>query len=704
MAVGTWRIDLITHGAGIEGASMLRLACDVGGTFTDLVKASRGELRLFKAATTPHDPVDGVLATVRLAAEDAELDERAFLASIDVFVHATTRGVNAILTGGTARTAFLTTEGHRDILLLREGGRLDPYDNRQTFPRPYVPRALTFEVPERIGAAGEVVRPLDEEALVGIIRQLAAANVEAVGVCLLWSIANPIHEQRIGELLATHLPGIPVTLSHKLNPILREYRRASATCIDASLKPLMGQYLRGLASRLKDAGFAGRLLMVTSQGGVIGANEAAEAPIRALNSGPAMAPVAGLHVAAEDATSGDAIVADTGGTSFDVSLVRSGRIPWTSETWLGARFTGHMTGFPSVDVKSIGAGGGSIVHLDSAGLLHVGPASAGSDPGPACYGRGGADPTVTDCALVLGILDADNFLGGRVRLDLERARTSLDRVARALGLSVEATALSALDILTQNMLGAIEEITVKQGIDPSRTVLIAGGGAAGFNAAAIGRRLDCRATLFPEGGAALSANGAMLSDLVFSDARVHYVRSDAADPAAAPKVLDALQASATAFLANSGATDSRVDYWVEARYPQQTWEIEVTLPWPNPDGTVDLASLVGAFHTAHKALYAVSDPASPVEFITWRVRAGARLGGTEDARFRFPSAKASKSPRRVFLPKSGWTDVPLYRLDAVPSDPPASGPAVIESGFTTIFVPKGSRARRLPSGTIEVLS
>ena len=683
---------------------MLRLACDVGGTFTDLVTASEGELRLFKAATTPQDPVDGVLAAVRIAAEDAGLDERAFLALVDVFVHATTRGVNAILTGGTARTAFLTTEGHRDILLLREGGRLDPYDNRQTFPRPYVPRALTFEVPERIGAAGEIVRPLDEEALVRIVRQLAAAKVEAVGVCLLWSIANPAHELRIGELLAAHLPGVPVTLSHQLNPILREYRRASATCIDASLKPLMGQYLRGLAARLRDAGFAGRLLMVTSQGGVISAEEAAEAPIRALNSGPAMAPVAGLHVAAEDAASGDAIIADTGGTSFDVSLVRGGRIPWTSETWLGARFTGHMTGFPSVDVKSIGAGGGSIVHLDSAGLLHVGPASAGSDPGPTCYRRGGTKPTVTDCALILGILDAGNFLGGRVRLDPERARASLAPVARTLGLGVEDAALAALDILTQNMLGAIEEITVKQGIDPGRTVLIAGGGAAGFNGVAIGRRLGCEATLFPEGGAALSANGAMLSDLVFSDARVHYIRSDAADSGAAPKILEALQASATTFLTASGAAQSRVDYWVEARYPQQTWEIEVSLPWPNTEGAVDLASLVSAFHAAHKSLYAVSDPASPVEFITWRVRAAAQLGGLDKARFRFPPSKSAGARRRVFLPKGGWTDVPLYRLDAVPSDPPAPGPAVIESGFTTILVPAGGRARRLPSGTIEVRS
>ena len=606
---------------------MLRLACDVGGTFTDLVVADGAELRLYKAATTPDDPTRGVFAAIALAAADLETDARALLGEVETFVHATTRAINAILTGTTARTAFLTTAGHRDILLLREGGRLDPYDNRRPFPRPYVPRALTFEVRERIGAAGEVVRPLDEDAVREVVARLGRERVEAIGVCLLWSIANPAHELRVGELISAHLPGVPFTLSHRLNPILREYRRASATCVDASLKPLMTSYLRGLAERLRAAGFAGRLMTVTSQGGVIDADEAAEAPIHVLNSGPAMAPVVGRHHARRDARAGDAIVADTGGTSFDVSLVRDGRIPWTNETWIGARFSGHMTGFPSVDAKSIGAGGGSILHLDAAGLLHVGPESAGAEPGPACYGRGATRPTVTDCAVVLGLLHPGTFLGGRMRLDGEAARRALDEaVARPLGVSVEAAGQAGLNILTQNMLGAIEEITVKQGIDPRRTVLIAGGGAAGFNAAAIGRRLGCRTTLFPELAAALSASGGILSDLVFSDARIRYVRSDAADPAAVAAVLDALAATAARFLAKSGdPADAAIDYWVEARYPQQTWEIEVPLAWPNPDRVADIAALVDDFHAAHKALYAVADPASPVEFIAWRVRASANL-------------------------------------------------------------------------------
>jgi N-methylhydantoinase A len=683
---------------------MLSLACDVGGTFTDLVAAGDGGWRLYKAPTTPADPVEGVLAAIALAAADAGLDRRAFLGRADRFVHATTRAINAILTGGTARTAFLTTAGHRDVLLLREGGRLNPYDNRQGFPRPYVPRALTFEVPERIGASGEVVQPLDEPAVLAIVDRLRAAGVEAVGVCLLWSIANPAHELAVGALIARHLPAVPVTLSHRLNPIVREYRRAASACIDASLKPLMTRYLGGLAARLGEAGFAGRTLMVTSQGGVIDAATAAAAPIHALNSGPAMAPVAGRHAVrldlpelGLDSPALDAIVADTGGTSYDVSLVRRDRLPWTSETWLGPRFLGHMTGFPSVDVKSIGAGGGSIAWLDGGGLLHVGPESAGAVPGPACYGRGGSRPTATDCALALGWLDPGCFLGGRMALDAAAARRAIeDALARPLGLSVEEAAAAVLDLLTQAMVAAIEEITVNQGIDPRAALLVAGGGAAGFNSVAIARRLGCRAVLFPALGAALSAAGALLSDLVFTDGRVRYARSDAPDPAAAAAVLGELAASAAAFHAGAADGETHTDFWVEARYPQQTWEIEV----PVRPESFDLARVAADFHAAHQALYAVADPASPVEIIAWRVRAGRRLAGAGPARLAAAAEAPAAATRRAWLAGAGWADLPLHRFAALPEGAAIAGPAIVESPFTTILLPPGSRGRRLPSGTL----
>src|SRR5581483_7888409 len=471
----------------------MRFAVDTGGTFTDLVvEDDDGVLHLFKSPTRPDDPVRGVLDVLDVAAGELGDD---LLARGAVFVHATTRAINAVLTGTTARTAFLTTGGHPDVLLFREGGRTDPFNFTRPYPQPYLPRSLTFEVPERIDAEGEVVEPLDEEAVVSICSRLRELGVEAVGVCLLWSIANPAHEQRVGELLEEHLPGVPYTLSHRLNPSIREYRRASSTCIDASLKPVMSEYLRSLEGRLRDAGFAGRVLMVTSAGGVLDAAAVAEAPIHSLGSGPAMAPVAG-----------------PGRTSYDVSLVRRGRIPWTRETWLGEPFFGHMTGFPSVDVKSIGAGGGSIGWVDEGGLLHVGPESAGSAPGPACYGRGGVRPTVTDAALALGYLDPDYFLGGAMRLDAAAASAALrEHVAEPLGLSVEDAAAAMLRVATELMVRAIEEITLHQGIDPRSAVLVGGGGAAGLNSVAIARRLGCPQLIVPAVGPALSAAGALIS-------------------------------------------------------------------------------------------------------------------------------------------------------------------------------------------------
>src|SRR5262249_41695501 len=289
----------------------------------------------------------------------------------------------------TAKTALLVTEGHPDILVLREGGRLEPFNHRVPYPEPYVPRALTFEVPERILASGAIHKPLDDAQVDRIAERLRALRVEAVAVCLLWSVIRPDHEIKVGEILARLLPGVPVTLSHALNPSLREYRRAVSTAIDASLKPLMNRYTEGLSDELRKAGFGGRILVLTSQRGMVDVEEARQAPILVINSGPSMAPIAGARIGAADAPMQDAIIFDTGGTTFDVSLVRGGRIPFTHETWFGRPFQSDLTGFPSVDVKSIGAGGGSIAWVDAGGVLHVGPQRAGAVPGPACYGGGG---------------------------------------------------------------------------------------------------------------------------------------------------------------------------------------------------------------------------------------------------------------------------------------------------------------------------
>ena len=371
----------------------MRVSADVGGTFTDLVvETAPGRFRLFKAPTTPEDPAVGVFDALRLAAAGCGSSFETFLAGIEMLIHATTRATNAILANGTARTAFLTTAGHPDILLYREGGRREPFNNKVPFPAPYVPRSLTFEVPERIDAGEEWYCRSTRKPYVRSLSSCGNARSRQSACVSFGRCWRPTHELRVGELSKEHLPEVPYTLSHQLNPTIREYRRASSTCIDASLKPLMSGYLAGMQQRLKEAGFSGCLLAVSSFGTVVDADFLAGHPIHSVKSGPAVAPVAGRHYAKLAGASEMAIVADTGGTSYDVTLVNRGHIPITRETWLGEPFRGHMTGFPSVDVKSVGAGGGSIAWVDEGGMLHIGPQSAGSAPGPACYGKGGHTP------------------------------------------------------------------------------------------------------------------------------------------------------------------------------------------------------------------------------------------------------------------------------------------------------------------------
>ena len=346
----------------------LRFAVDTGGTFTDLIVSTPdGGLAMHKASTTPSDPVAGVLDVMRIAADAAGLGLADYLGRGEVLVHGTTHAINAIITGRTARTAFLTTAGHPDTLVFREGGRQDAFNFTVPYPAPFVPKALTFEIAERITASGDVQRGLDEAQVVAVLDRLKALEVEAVAVCFLWSIVNPEHEIAVGRLIARHLPGLPFTLSHQINPSIREYRRAMSTALDASLKPIMTAYMGGLDRRLREAGFAGRLLVVTSQGGVMDAIDVAAAPVHLINSGPSMGPV-GARAYSPDGEKRTLIVGDTGGTTFDVSLVRDGRIPRTRETWLGKPLSSHMTGMPSVDTKSIGAGGGSIAWVDPGGL------------------------------------------------------------------------------------------------------------------------------------------------------------------------------------------------------------------------------------------------------------------------------------------------------------------------------------------------
>ncbi|MEK9831902.1 MAG: hydantoinase/oxoprolinase family protein, partial [Rhodospirillaceae bacterium] len=377
-----------------------------------------------------------------VVAETFETTPQDMLAATDLLIYGTTRATNAIVTKQTARTAFLTTAGFRDILVFKEGGKHGPHDYSYDYPQPYIPRRRTFEINERIGASGEIVRPLDEAQAREVIETLKERGFEAIAVSLLWSIANEAHEAKLGELIEEIMPGVPYTLSHRLAPILREYRRASATAIDASLKPLMQAHLRQMRTDLADSGFTGDLLVSTAVGGCQEVESLVERPINTLKSGPAMAPVAARAYSGLERMGGDVIVCDTGGTTFDVGLVRDGNLIYSRDSWLGPLWTGDIMGTSTVDVRSVGAGGGSIAWVDPGGLLRVGPQSAGSVPGPACYGAGGTEPTVTDAALVLGYIDPGYFNGGRLSLDRDAAVAVISKLAESMGKGVDETAHS----------------------------------------------------------------------------------------------------------------------------------------------------------------------------------------------------------------------------------------------------------------------
>jgi N-methylhydantoinase A len=685
-----------------------RIAVDTGGTFTDVVLADgNGRLVFNKALTTPRRMFEGGREALRVIAEGLGIGVEELLADTDLFVYATTRSTNAVIEGTTARTAFFTTEGFPDILALREGGKMEPFNFTIPYPDSYVPRRLTFEIGGRIDAQGTERRPLDEDSVRAAVAAARRAGVEAIGVCLLWSIANAAHERRVREIVHEAWPDVAITLSHELNPTVREYRRASSTVIDASLKPLMTEHLRQITDDLHANGFAGDLVVVTSAGGCLHVAEVAERPLYSVGSGPSMGPIGARRYAQDELAERSLIVCDAGGTSFDVSLIEDGVIKTTRETWLGPRFQGHITGLSSVEVTSIGAGGGSIAWIDSGGLLRVGPQSAGADPGPACYGRGGTEPTVTDAATVLGYFDPDYFLGGRMRLDVEAARAAVSRgVAEPLGLDLERAAWAIVAIATEAMVAAIREITVNQGIDPRECALVAGGGAGGLNAALLARELGCGTVLVPKAAGTLSACGAQFADIVADATVSRYLTTRDFDARVASAVLDDIDAQLSAFadrLPAGLAGAGRRTYSVEARYPFQVWELEVPVDRDRiaSDGPLDW--LTDRFHDAHERTFAVREPGQNVELQYWKGRLTAPLDAPAPASTASGSgATAAPAVRRCHFEESGVVDTPCYGPAALAPGMEIAGPAILEEPITTVVVPPGCRATVSPLGSFVI--
>lgn len=675
------------------------LSIDIGGTFTDLVvnEATHGTLGVFKSPTTPYNYVDGMLKAMEKASSHFNLSVEEFLNKCDSFVHGSTIGTNAIVQGNVAKTGLICTKGFRHILTMREGGKSNPYNWKLNYPKPYVPINLTLPVTERINSEGEIEVSLDEEEVKEVIAKFKIFGVEAIAVSLLWSIVNPKHEIRIGEIIKEEWPDIPFSLSHEVNPAIREYRRTSSTVIDASLKPIIRNYMKGLAHEITKKGYKKDIFSFNSSGGVMPIDEIVEKPIYSVDCGPALAPIGGLYYALNELQVNNLVVTDMGGTTFDITCITNGEIAISREEKIGA--DDYILGINKVDSRSIGAGGGSIAWIDSGGMLKVGPQSAGSMPGPVCYGYGGMNPTVTDANVVLGYIDPNYFLGGEMKLNSKLAeKFILEKVGNYLGLDAHETAYSIWHVANTNMMAAIQDILTWQGIDPSDYIIVAGGGAAGLHIASIAEGLGIRKILIPKAAGTLSAAGGIFGDIRSDFGGSHFTETNRFDFEGVNALLADLEQQANDFFEKTGVAkeNRKLDFFVESRYSGQVWEIPVSLRRNRISNSEELNEFINDFHQEHEKIFAINEPGQNIECLNWTVKAIGKINvstlgkvkkGDED------SSIAIKSYRNVYFKElGGFIKIPIYNGELLLANNKITGPAIIEEETTTILVPKNAKA------------
>ena len=659
---------------------------DIGGTFTDcVVYENGGGLNIFKSHSTPGEFERGFIDVLGLAAEHYGHDLGEFLGQVDGIVHGTTVATNALVEGKAAHVGLICNAGHPDILTLREAPRKRAFDWKIDYPEPFVPRNRTYEVLGRFDSLGNEITPLSEQDAGDAVAHFKKCEVEAIAVCLLWSIVDGSHERRVREIVRAEWPGIPITLSHELNPIPREYRRTISAAINASLHPIVSSYVNKLSEVLRESGFKNELLMANCVGGMMPPEEMIRRPIYNVMSGPTLAPIAAQNHTNEP----DVIVIDMGGTTFDVSAIRDGQLVITPEAMIGQ----DLLGIPKVDVRSIGAGGGSIAWVDVGGLLRVGPQSAGAQPGPACYGAGGIEPTVTDANVVLGVINPDYFLGGRMKLDKAAAEAAVSRIAEQLGIDVIEAAYAIHTTCNHHMIVAIEDITVNEGIDPRDSYLVAGGGATACHIGEMTNVLGIKRFMIPSFSAGLSAYGGLISDIRWEETATlhtddrHFARDEV------NAVLAALLEQGVDFLARAGVPPGkrRYEYFFQGRYEYQSWEIDVPFAVQG-DGLEDdgLARLVADFHQMHERIYTIKDEDDVVEFTTWKVRAIGDVGGAGRRGADRPKQSgtlARKGERQAYVhDRGGLVELPVYDGNSAGAAARIEGPAIIEEETTTILL------------------
>ena len=673
----------------------LRFGFDIGGTFTDfvLIDSESGAITTHKTLTIPHDPAIAVLQGWQ------ELVPLELAPRVESAIHGTTLFTNALIERKGARTAFLTTKGFRDVLEMGKEMRYDIYDLLLILPEPLVIRSLRYEVEERLNGRGEIVTPLNISELDAIVNSLAAEDVEAVAVCFLHAFTNPEHEQMAGEILAKRLPQIQISLSHEVAPEIREYERMSTTVCNAYVQPLADTYLRQLKVRLQEVGFDQELFLMLSSGGVSTLDTAVKFPIRLVESGPAAGALAAVFYG-ELLHQPDLVSFDMGGTTAKMCLIKDGQ-PAMSDDFEIARVHRFKRGsglpirVPTIELIEIGAGGGSIARKDELGLLKVGPDSAGADPGPACYGQGGDQPTVTDADLMLGYLNPDFFLGGRMTLDREAAETAISCLASEMNLSAVDTAHGIFQVVNENMISATRVHVAERGADTRRLQLMAIGGAGPVHAYEIARALKMQGFVCPASAGVTSALGFLTAPSAFEFARTHIARLDATNLKELDRIYAELAEEGRQVLRTAGVNESNMVFTRKAdlRHVGQGHEIVVSLPWDLLSEVSLEEELRPHFFAHYEEIYGHAHTHLDLEITTCRLNAAGpkpRIILPEAALGPDP-AQARKGSRPVYFTEvRDYIETPVYDRYKLGRDCTLQGPAVVEERESTaVFGPSG---------------
>ena len=667
---------------------MMKIAVDVGGTFTDIVTIDKGKIIVGKTPTTPHKISDGFLTAVSLAGDS--------LTHVDELVHGTTVVLNALLTHAVPKTAVVTTAGFRDVLEIMRADRKDLFDLHQRKPAPLVARDHRLEIDERIASDGTIVTPIKGSDLEQLISDLKDLNVEAVAVCFLFAFVEPAHEIETGKAIAAALPNVRVSLSHQVLPLYREYERTATTVVNAAAQPVMTAYLADVFNALRTQQLGGEFFVMQSNGGLATPSEATNRPVFSLFSGPA----GGVVSAAEFGSQHDIknlISLDMGGTSSDVAAVTQGK----PDRVIGIEIDGYPIAVPSLDIVSIGAGGGSIAWIDNGGALQVGPQSAGADPGPACYGNGGNDPTVTDAAVVLNRYSPDSALGGTLRVLPDLANAAIAKLAKKLGMQIDDTAWGILRLVNANMANAVREVSVERGRDPRDYALFASGGGGPAHGWDVAEELGITQLLVPPFPGAASAHGMLMSGLRVESVRtVHRPLADVDREVLRTLLIDLSEEGAARLPDQADNSSAECRYQLDLRYRGQTYELEIPVQIDNlaADHLADL------FHQAHQARYGHALPDAEVELVHARASSVIARAQLSRSAPHWPGAKKT-DPRSVYWgAEQGWLDTTVVSRNTVQEIGFITGPAIVQQPDSTLVVPPGVRARALVDGCIILQS